>query len=231
MESKEELPGPVILDVAPISCSLEIARTRDPATSLPSSLTMRLRLLDDEVRTPDDRKLTNVLWTLTLYENGSGNEFTRLHNAAGMINYYEEWHSKHDDIDDSPEACHAWANVDSETFALLRDMALAGRLPSSFRLHASGMNYGWEPDGSARVWDVKAHKNAPINKLEIVASLVKLPVTEHDESEEFAVAPSTPESPELQALLAATKSIQQVNSRLGWVVVLVALMAAAVIFR
>lgn len=230
MENKEELPGPVILDVVPISCSLEIARTRDPASSFPSSLTMRLRLLD-QVRTADDRELTNAVWTLTLYENGSGNEFTKLHNAVGMINYYAAWHSKHYDIDDSPEACHAWANVDAETFVLVREMAIAGRLPSSFRLHASGMNYGWEPDGSAKVWDVKEYKNAPINKLEIVASLVKLPDTERDEGEELAFAPPTPESPELKALLAATKSIQQVNVRLGWVVALAAVTAAAVIFQ
>lgn len=231
MENEEALPGPVILDAAPISCSMEIARSRDPATSLPSSLAMRLRLLDEEVRTPDDRKLTNAIWTLTLYENGSGNEFTRLHNAVGMVNYYEEWHSKHDDMDDSPEACHAWANVDSETFVLLREMALAGRLPTSFRLHVSGMNYGWEPDGSAKVWDVKAHKNAPINKIEIVSSLVKLPATERDAYQNVAFEPPTPESPELKAILAATKFIQQVNARLGWVVGLLALIVAITIFR
>lgn len=230
MENKEELPGPVILDVVPISCWMEIARSRDPATSLPSSLNMRLRL-PDEVRKPDDSELTNVIWTMTLYENGPGNEFTKLHNAVGMINYFEERRSKHDDIDDSPEGCDAWANVDAETFALLREMALAGRLPSSFRLHVSGMNYGWEPDGSGKVWDVKAHKNASINKLEIVASLVKLPVTEQDEGGESVFAPPTPESAELAAMRGVAKAVEQVNARLGWVVGLLALTVAVVIFR
>lgn len=229
METKEELPGPVILDVVPISCSMEIARSRDPETSLPNTLSMRLRLLD-EVRTPDESDLTNVVWTISLYERGSGNKFTELHNAVGMINHYPEFRSKHDDIDDSPEACHAWANLDAETFALLREMALAARLPSSFRLHVNGMNYGWEPDGSAKVWDVKAHKNAAINKLEIVADLVKQPAGEQIENENFADGP-TPETPELKALLAATKSIQQANARLGWVLALVALIAAVVIVR
>jgi hypothetical protein len=232
MGDKEELPGPVILDVAPISCSMTMTRSRDQESSRPNSLSMRLRLVDEEVRTPDEKELTNALWTMTFYENGSGNEFTELHNAIGLINYYEEWHSEHDDISDSPEACHARANLDSQTFALLQEMALAGKLPVVFRLHASRIAYGWEPDGSGKVWDVKAHKNAVISKIEIISNFVKPPESERGEKEidSFWVEPPK-ESPELVAMRGMAKSIERINTNLMWVVGFLALTAAVVIFR
>lgn len=230
MENKEQLPGPVILDVEPISCSMTLTRARDPET-LPSSLTMRLRVLEDEVRTPDGRKLNDAEWSMTFYEGGSGNKFTELHDAIGMINYYAEWRSKHDDIDDTAEACHAWANLDSMNFTLLRDMALAGKLPNGLRLHAFGMNYGWEPDGRAKEWDVKAHKNAAISKIEIVTKLVTTPEPARDDSDPFAAPVSEPETPELAATRAAAKALEKVNARLGWVVALLVATTAVVIFR
>lgn len=212
MESEEKLPGPVILDVEPISCSMSIARNRDQALQLHDSLTMRLRMLD-EVRTPDDRKLASADWTLTLYENGSGNELTKLHNAVGLINYYE---ARESDEFDSPERCHAWANLDAATFAVLREMALAGKLPTTIRLHAYGMNYGWEPDGSGKVWDVKAYKNAPIGEINFEADFVKGPESVWVENEAgFAISTPIPESTELAAMRGIAAAVEKVNIRLG----------------
>lgn len=233
MENTEKLPGPVILDVEPTSCSMRMTRSRDPEQHLPDSLSMQLRLARRvEVRTPDDRSLTDAEWAITFYEEGTGNKFTELHNAVGMINYTAEWQSEHDDIGDAPEACHAWANLDSQAFALLRDMAHAGKLPAGFRLHAYGMKYGWAPDGSEKVWDVKAHENAIISKIEIIANFVKPPQAEEndDEVDSFWIEPPK-ESPELVAMRGMAKSVEQVNQHLLWVVGLLALAVAVVIFR
>lgn len=234
METEEKLPGPVILDVEPISCSLRMTRTRDAAEQLPDSLSMRLQLARRiELRTPDNRSLNAAEWAITFYENGSGNKYTELHKAIGLINYHEEEHYEQYDIDDSPEACYAWANLDSPTFALLRDMALAGKLPAAFRLEAWGIDYGWEPDGSSRVWDVKTHKNAVISKVEVISNLVKLPeARENDEKEvdSFWIE-SKPESQELLATRAMTKAIAEVNTRLGWMLGFLAVAVATLIFR
>lgn len=228
MENKQDLPGPVMLDVEPVSCSLTMVRSRDPEQQLPDSLSMRLRLAKGiEVRTPDKRSLKDAEWAITLYENGSGNKLTELHNAVGLINYYEERQYDQVDIDDSPEACYAWANIDSKTFLLLRDMALGGKLPSGLRLHARGMGYGWEPDGSAKEWDVKAHKNAVIEKIEVIAALVKLPEVESDtgdETDSFWVEPK-PESAELGAMRGIAKAVDHVNARLGWALGVLGLIA------
>lgn len=233
MENEEKLPGPVLIDVEPVGCSMTLTRSLNPKEQLPDSLSMRLRL-DRRInlRTPDDRSLKNAEWGITFYENGSGNELTKLHNAVGLINYCEEFKSEHYDIDDWPEACHAWANLDSPTFALLRDMAFAGKLPRAFRLEARGIEYGWEPDGSGKVWDVKTHKNAVISKVEVIANFVAPPEPDQgqEEADSFWIEPK-PESPELLAARAMTKAIEQVNARLGWVVGLLALVVVVLIFR
>lgn len=233
METEEKLPGPVLIDVEPVGCSMTLTRSLSPKEQLPDSLSMRLRLdRGIDLRTSDDRSLKNVEWGITFYENGSGSELTKLHNAVGLINYHEGFKSEHYDIDDSPEACFAWANLDSPTFALLRDMALSGKLPRIFRLEAHGIEYGWEPDGSGKVWDVKAHKTAVISKVEVIANLVTPPEPDkgQEEADSFWTEPK-PESPELLATRAMTKGIEQVNARLGWVVGLLAFGVAALIFR
>lgn len=194
---------------------------------------MQLRLSRDcNLRTPDDHSLNHAEWRITFHENGSGNELTKLHNAIGLINYYEESKYEAYDIDDSPEACDAWAILDSPTFALLRDMALTGRLPAAFRLEARGIKYGWEPDGSGKVWDVKTHKNAVIGKVEIISNFVKLaePGQKREEVDSFWSEPK-PESPELIATRTMMKALEQVNARLGWVVGLLTLGVAVLIFR
>ncbi|MFT3754985.1 MAG: hypothetical protein QM769_03420 [Pseudoxanthomonas sp.] len=233
MENKEKLPGPVFIDVEPVSCSMMLTRSLDPKEKLPDSLSIQLRLdRGVELRTPDNRSLNSAKWGITFYENGSSSELTRLHNAVGQINYREEFKSEHYDIDDFPETCHAWANLDTPTFALLREMALAGKLPQAFRLEALGIEYGWEPDGSGKVWDVKAHKNVVISKIEFISDLVKPP--EADQSEEEADAfwsEPKPESPEQLATRAMTKAIEKIDARLGWVVGLLALGVVILIFR
>lgn len=232
MENKEQLPGPVILDVEPISCSMTMTRSREP-DQLPNSLSMRFKIAgDDLVRTHEERALNGIEWTITFYENGSGNEFTQLHNAIGMLNYYAARHSEYDDIDDTPEACYAWANLDSEAFALLRDMAQAGKLPAGFRLNCYGISYGWEPDGSGKVWDVLAHNNAIISKIEVIANFVKPPEVEDGKAnvDQFWTEPK-PESPELIAARAMTKAIGEVNVRLGWIVGLLVATVLLVAFQ
>ncbi|MDR7099161.1 hypothetical protein J2X04_001508 [Lysobacter niabensis] len=231
MENEERLPGPVLLHLEPISCSMEFSRSRDPEAQL-SSLTMRLHLLDDEVRTPDGRKLNGADWTITFQENGTGSELTKQYNAIGLINYYAEYESEYGD-GCSPEGCHAWADVDSSTFTLLREMALAGKLPSGLRLCTYGMKYGWEPDGSAKEWDVKAYENAVIKDLKIFTTFVKPLELAQDVSEDDVLSVTQPasESPELVALRSATKAIERGNARLGWVVALLVVTLAVVILR
>lgn len=236
MENKEELPGSALLrfallDLEPVSCSSQLSRSRDQESSH-SSLSMRVRVgKDREVRTPEGRDLKGAEWTVTFQENGTGNKLTKQHNAIGLLNYYGEYHSEYDD-DFSPEGCHAWADVDAETFQLLRQMAMTGQLPSSLRMHVQGMNYGWEPDGSSIEWDIKAREAVVINSLEIFTCLVKSPEqdAQADEFNTFAIPVPAQESLELVAMRGMANAVEQVNARLGWVVALLAVTLAVVIF-
>lgn len=237
METKEKLRGEVILDVEPISCSMRMNHSLDPEFTLPNYLAMQLRIVDGEVRTTDKyeladkHELTDVLWTIEFIDRGSGNELTKLHNAVGLLSYFKEFESKFDE-DYCPEACHGWAILDPPTFSVLRDMALEGKLASGMRLHVLGMEYGWEPDGSGKVWDVEAHRSIVITRIEVIANLVRPPEPKEDEvvSDPFWKEPPPP-SPELTAMHEVAKAIERVRARLAWVVVLLAVTVAVVIFR
>lgn len=237
METKEELKGKVILDVEPISCSMRMNCSLDPDYPVTNYLAMHLRIVDGEVRTTDryeladKHELTDVLWTIEFLDRGSGNEFTKQHNAVGMLSHYKEFESKLDE-DYYPEACHGWVILDLPTFNLLRDMALEGKLASGMRLHVLGMEYGWEPDGDGKVWDVEAHRSVAITRIEVIANLVRPPEPKEDEvvlDPFWKEAP--PPSPELAAMHEVAKAIERVRARLAWVVVLLALTAVVVIFR
>lgn len=234
MEDDKELLRSVLIDLEPTNCSMRMSRTLDPEKTAPDSLSMNVKLpWRADVRTPDDRSLKGAEWSITLYDGGTGSELTRQHNAIGQLNYLAPMEPGIDD-DGFPESCDAWATLDSQTFGLLRGMALSGKLPAGFRLHTHGLTYGWEPDGSGKVWDINARPHAFISDIEIISNLVVPPEREQSETEvdEFWIEPKPqPESPELIAARATTKAIEAIDSRLLWIFVLLAFIAAVVAFR
>lgn len=233
MGDESKLPGPVIFDVIPVSCSLTLPHSVESPTQLPESLWMALRLAPDETfRTPDNRSLDQAEWGITFYAGGSSNEFTELHNAIGMINYCPEWHSSGPDMDGAPESCFAWVNLRPSSFATLRDLAVGGKLPHSIRLHAKGMEFGWEPDGSAKVWDTTSYRNAPITRIEINSTLVGRN-EQVDNNEGVAISQMSPPKRKSASLVLreASTAIAITNRRLAWVIALLAVTLAITLFR
>src|SRR5690606_24902847 len=125
----------------------------------------------EDVRTPSDRSLREAAWSITLYNGGAGSEFSREHNAIGQLSYLAPMEPGIDD-DGFPESCAAWAILDASSFALVRDMAVSGRLPRCIRLRARGLRYSWEPDGSGMVWDTEGRPHVAIGEIEIVTDLM-----------------------------------------------------------
>lgn len=232
MEDKEELPGQVIIDLEPVTCSLRMNHTLERDAVNGASLSMKARLPRGvKFRTPDERSLSTAEWGLTLYGAGAGSQFSERHNAVGQLDYLSEIDSEVDD-DGFPESCAAWAILDGDTFNLIRDMALAGKLPVVFRLHVRGIEYGWEPDGSGKVWDIKTHPNTVITEVEVITHFVRPSEgkAEDKEIDPFWIEPAPP-SPELFAMREIAKTVRELNSRLGWTLGLVALMATVMLLR
>lgn len=227
---KDDLSMPVFLDFVPISCSIQL--NQYPDNSVAPSISMGLRLSGcDNVTTPEERSLNNIEWSISVYQGPVSNEHVQALGAIGMLNYYPAT----EDVDYSiEEGCSAWAHLEQEPFSLLSRFVMSGRLPNSVRIHArgGGFRYGWEPDGSRKVWDVKTNKNASVEQLEISLGIVG-----QSENEEPVTEAHRPVAADdlhtLERSLSATFSgnIERINSRLGWILLIAVLIAAIAFFR
>lgn len=69
---------------------------------------------------------------------------------CGQLSYFP---AQPDDIDYRPASYAADVVVTTQQFMELLQCASQGILPSLISLDVSGLQYGWEPDGSGKVWD------------------------------------------------------------------------------
>lgn len=144
---------PVILDFVPTSCSIQLNQC--PDNSIAPSIDMRLRLSGrDNVSATDGRSLNNIEWSICVYRGAASNERIKALDAIGLLNYFP---AAKDDEYQTQAGCAAWAHIEAESFNLLQTFVMSGRLPSYLRVHAegAGLRYGYAPDGSEKIWDVK----------------------------------------------------------------------------
>lgn len=143
---------PVILDFVPTSCSIQL--NQYPDNSVAPSIDMGLRLSGrDNVSATDGHSLNNIEWSIRVYRGPTSNDRIKSLDAIGLLNYFP---AAKDDYQ-TEAGCSAWAHIEAESFNLLQTFVMSGRLPSYLRVHAEGggLRYGYAPDGSEKVWDVK----------------------------------------------------------------------------
>ncbi len=116
----------------------------------------------EDVRLPDNRSLKEVSWSMYLVEATDVADVSEKENNIGALFCFEE-RSRDDDF--RPEECHIEAGLNRDIFNALLSAIQAGRLPDRVSVTVHGLEYGWEPDGSGKIWDVKALKRAPVTNL------------------------------------------------------------------
>lgn len=220
----------VLLAFVPTSCSIQLNQTADK--SFAPSISLGLRLSGrDHLTTPEGRSLRNVKWSISIYKGRTSNEHAQANGAIGMLIYY----SAAEGVDwKNEESCVAWAYVDHEPFSLLSKFVMSGRLPSSILIHArdGGLRYGWEPDGSRMVWDVKDNVSSCIEHVEI-----SFGIAENIQDEESITDLRRPTAADglhsLEKSLSTefSANIDRINSRLNWILLVAVLAAAIAIFR
>lgn len=227
---KDELSMPVVLDFVPTSCSIQL--NQYPDNSVAPSISMELRLSGcDNVTTPEERSLNNIEWSISIYQGPVSNEYVQALGAIGMLNYYPATENVDYSIE---EGCSAWAHLERESFSMLSKFVMSGRLPSSVRIHArgGGLRYGWEPDGSRKVWDVKAGKNASVKQLEISLGIVGQSENEEPVTEVHRpVVADDLHTLERSLSTVFSANLERINSRLGWILLIAVLIAAIAFFR
>lgn len=222
-EEKVWVPD-AIIDAFLERCQLTISRGEGVTNY--DNLNCKLRVVD-EVRTPDGRKLNNADWGLELYRGGRGNELTEQNNAIGLLNYYP---SMDDDGVPTPELCAAWVGMDEATFDDFRALAASGKL-RGFRFFLKGIDYGWEPDGSAKEWDIEKYPNAYITAIEIISELHNNGKADDEELNLTSNPTANAPEPENKSINEIAAALTRTNSRLTWVLVLLGLLLVAAFLR
>lgn len=226
----DDLRMRVILDFAPVRCGADL--NQYPDGSVPPTISMDLRIEPDEdIRTPDERSLREIEWSISLSRGRTTNEHVKRQDAIGLCNYHEAMSGIDYDI---AEGCPMWAHLDEGTFDSLFHYLLSGRLPDGIRVHASGMRYGWEPDGTGKVWDVNKTPSAAIHQLEICLPFQAptTPPSDDDDAVEIYPAPSA-EFQRLEILISDSiaKPLKSVGILMGWAVLILGVICAVLLFR
>lgn len=110
---------------------------------------------DEEVELAEEqqesRPLKGAEWSLSLYRGPAKGEMLEKRKAIGILSHHP---ASEDDFRRYPESVFAWAYIDPETFDILRQFVLLGRVPDSISIQTNGggLGYGWHPDGTLKLW-------------------------------------------------------------------------------
>jgi hypothetical protein len=153
------------------------------------SIAFRLHLHPDEdVRLLDNCTLKDVHWSMYLRE---AIEPSKEVEALGTLSHFD---AMSDDYDSEPENCHVDAALKPDNFALLLSAMQTGRVPNSVNITVRGLEYGPDPKGRIKVWDVTAMRCAPVIKLSFGIPLTVHGLEESSDAEELETADNLPAS-------------------------------------
>lgn len=140
--------------------------------SSPRRISLILELEDDQdVTLQNERSLRDASWTIQFIEIKSFDQPSDLEESIGQLSYLPKIES---DFDDSNEACHAIINLDEENFSFLLSYMQSGRLPDSISIQVDKLEYGWDPDGKIKVWDVDSNPHVQVFEINIRMPVISL---------------------------------------------------------
>lgn len=201
-ENRLEQHG-VIIGFTAHGARLDVEESIDEQAS--RSIALRLQLERREhVWLPDNRTLKDVHWSMYLVEATETVEKVEEQKALGTLWHFDE--SARDIYDDSfiPENCYIHAALKPANFsALLNAIQTAGRFPFRLSVTVRGLKYSGMPDGSGKVWDVKAMPDVPVTKLSFRVRLTALDIDSFSDSEQLE------ETDHLPASSADIRALQQ----------------------
>lgn len=217
---------PVILDFVPTSSVMRMAEAASGGGSTTLSFALQPER-HDEIDTAEGRSLLSAGWSIEIYCGPTTNEHVLALGAIGMLNHFS---AREDELDPTEEECMLWAHVSEEKFKLLWELAQAGRVPRGIRLQVRGhIKYGWAPDGSVKVWDIKKDRNLAIEKLDVWYAENESAEDEQISDEISALASPTASTDAI--LIKLLEATQQLRSEIKWVIAIVAFGVAMVAFR
>lgn len=183
-----------------------------------------------DVRLPDNRSLKSARWRMYLVEKGAPTEEQKS-EAVGVLSYFEE---SSDDYHTTPEECHLEVAFDADSFHSLLTSLQAGRIPDWVSVRVQGLEHGWEPDGSGKVWDVKETPQAPVISVSfgipLTAPQARTPANDNDDEVGSTLPASSADILELRSTM-ANQTALLVNALWKSVTVIVAVALVLLLIR
>jgi hypothetical protein len=123
----------------------------------------------EDVKTSDKRSLREVDWIIRLLENNASSKPVDAGGPIGLLSHSPERASSYEY---DSEGCQADVALDHDTFASLLEATQAGRMPDWLTIKVKGLDYGMDPDGRDKVWDVASHAIVPIVEISVRVPIV-----------------------------------------------------------
>jgi hypothetical protein len=118
------------------------------------------------IRTKGDRDLSSAPWSFLIVPMGSISAAAKESGGVGLCSFLDDF----DDPDYGYEASFdGHIGMDAAEQQALISAWLAGKRFSRMTVAVEGLEYGWEPDGSSKVWDEKSpHRTVAGSSFEIL---------------------------------------------------------------
>jgi hypothetical protein len=150
------------LNFVPRDANLSISGTLE-SSGTRRAIAMRVSLAHGEdLRLPDDRSLREILWAIYFVEGSAYNEGATTQGSIGLIRYNKEQGRLDTHL---PESCYINVALRPELFSSLLTAVQSGRVPDQITVWVKGLKYGWEPDGSGKIWDTTAMPLAYVSEV------------------------------------------------------------------
>jgi len=157
------------------------------ANSTGRSISMRVELEQGEdVRLPNDQSLKRVRWNVHLVEATSYNDEADKQKAIGYLSHHEAAKDSTLLLD---ETCYISAALAPATFSSLLTVLESGRLPNQIYTRIRGLKYGWEPDGSGKVWDIAKTPGPSVLEIKFSTPLITSGEDRDGEQDTFDYSP------------------------------------------
>ncbi|WP_131454172.1 hypothetical protein [Xanthomonas citri] len=125
---------------------------RSPTASTGSSMVLRGRLEGSgKITTPDERDLSNAAWEVQLVPMSQIAEAAKDASLIGVCSFSE----KTDEPDYwKDESFYAHVGIEKIDLQLIYSAWASGKIVRTITIDVPDINYGWEPDGSRKIWDL-----------------------------------------------------------------------------
>lgn len=157
------------------------------------------------IRDKANHDIGSAPWEVQVVPEAQISEISKESGAIGVCSYHERIdHPEHG----SPAVFSAHVGLPPTDISDLLCAWSAGKAISSITLEIDDLEYGWEPDGSGKVWDTEI-KHRTVRNARI---LIKDATPQADENEEDLIAVPAPDVPtkrDLRELGAQLKSIEK----------------------